>query len=87
MSRGGDTHGAERLRATPALCVTDVFAPVPRREQRAKGDCHLRGPMPDRRREPVRARASRLPDGDEQDLQQFVNKSPAGLAAGAVAHR
>ncbi len=64
------------LRAELAGFVADVFASVPRRDQRAKGDCYLRGLMLDGRRKSVAAMAGRLPDGDEQNLQQFVNQSP-----------
>jgi SRSO17 transposase len=64
-----------RVRATLALYVADVFASVPRKDQRAKGDCYLRGLMLDGRRKSVQAMASRLPDGNEQNLQQFVNQS------------
>jgi len=58
-----------------ALFVADVFASVPRKDQRAKGDCYLRGLMMDGRRKSVQAMASRLTDGNEQNLQQFVNQS------------
>jgi SRSO17 transposase len=52
-----------------------VFASVPRKDQRAKIDCYLRGLMTGGRRKSVRAMVSRLPDGNEQNLQQFVNQS------------
>lgn len=58
-----------------ALFVADVFASVPRKDQRAKGDCYLRGLMLDGRRKSIQAMAARLPDGNEQNLQQFVNQS------------
>ncbi|MFI1369738.1 IS701 family transposase [Streptomyces griseochromogenes] len=58
-----------------ALFVGDVFASVPRKDQRVKGDCYLRGLMLDGRRKSIQSMASRLPDGDEQNLQQFVNQS------------
>lgn len=64
-----------RVRATLALYVADVFASVSRKDQRAKGDCYLRGLMLDGRRKSIQAMASRLPDGNEQNLQQFVNQS------------
>ena len=64
-----------RARAKLALFVADVFASVPRKDQRAKGDCYLRGLMTDGRRKSVQAMAARLPDGNEQNLQQFVNQS------------
>jgi SRSO17 transposase len=70
-----DAHEVERVRATLALFVADVFASVPRKDQRAKGDCYLRGLMLDGRRKSIQPMAERLPDGNEQNLQQFVNQS------------
>ncbi|ATW51681.1 hypothetical protein CGZ69_31620 [Streptomyces peucetius subsp. caesius ATCC 27952] len=62
----------EQLRGGLGEFVAEVFASVPRRDQRAKGDCYLRGLMLDGRRKSIQ----RLPDGDMQALQQFVNQSP-----------
>ncbi|MEB3963472.1 IS701 family transposase [Streptomyces kunmingensis] len=70
-----DAHEVNRVRAKLAFFVADVFASVPRKDQRAKGDCYLRGLMLDGRRKSIQAMASRLPDGNEQNLQQFVNQS------------
>ncbi|MET8783970.1 IS701 family transposase [Streptomyces sp. NPDC049097] len=70
-----DAHQVNRVRAKLALFVAEVFASVPRKDQRAKGDCYLRGLMLDGRRKSIQAMASRLPDGNEQNLQQFVNQS------------
>ncbi|MGW0711776.1 IS701 family transposase [Streptomyces sp. NPDC002643] len=70
-----DAHEVNRARATLALFVADVFASVPRKDQRAKGDCYLRGLMLDGRRKSIQPMAERLPDGNEQNLQQFVNQS------------
>ncbi|MGX1471611.1 UNVERIFIED_CONTAM: SRSO17 transposase [Streptomyces canus] len=70
-----DAHEVNRVRAELAFFVADVFASVPRKDQRAKGDCYLRGLMLDGRRKSIQAMASRLPDGNEQNLQQFVNQS------------
>ncbi|MDQ0604039.1 SRSO17 transposase [Streptomyces canus] len=64
-----------RARAKLALFVADVFASVSRKDQRAKGDCYLRGLMLDGRRKSIQPMAERLPDGNEQNLQQFVNQS------------
>lgn len=50
------------------MFVADVLASVPRKDQRAKGDCCLRGPMLDGRRKSIQAMAVRLPDGDEQKI-------------------
>jgi SRSO17 transposase len=76
MFFGMDVHEVESMREELASFVGDVFASVPRRDQRAKGDCYLRGLMLDGRRKSVQAMAGRLSDGNEQNLQQFVNQSP-----------
>jgi SRSO17 transposase len=47
-----------------------------RREQRRWGGVYLRGLMLEGRRKSIEPMAARLPDGDEQCLQQFVNQSP-----------
>jgi SRSO17 transposase len=70
-----DIRQVEGLRAELSAFVADVFASVPRRDQRAKGDCYLRGLMLDGRRKSIQPMAERLPDGNEQNLQQFVNQS------------
>lgn len=70
-----DAHEVNRARAKLAIFVADVFASVPRKDQRAKSDCYLRGLMLDGRRKSIQPMAERLPDGNEQNLQQFVNQS------------
>jgi SRSO17 transposase len=70
-----DMRQIEGLRAELSGFVADVFASVPRRDQRAKGNCYLRGLMLDGRRKSIQPMAGRLPDGNEQNLQQFVNQS------------
>jgi SRSO17 transposase len=65
----------EDLRAGLAEFMGDVFASVPRRDQRAKSECYVRGLMLEGRRKSISAMAGRLLDGDEQNLQQFVNQS------------
>ncbi|NED19096.1 transposase, partial [Streptomyces sp. SID9913] len=66
----------ERLRGELAEFVADVFVSVPRRDQRRWGACYLRGLMLDGRRKSIQPMAERLPDGNMQALQQFVNQSP-----------
>ncbi|MER6386002.1 IS701 family transposase [Streptomyces sp. NPDC001250] len=66
----------ERLRGELSEFVGDVFASVPRRDQRRWGECYLRGLMLDGRRKSIQPMAERLPDGNMQALQQFVNQSP-----------
>ncbi|MCW8217071.1 IS701 family transposase [Streptomyces griseolus] len=66
----------ERLRGELAEFVGDVFGSLPRRDQRRWGACYLRGLMLDGRRKSIQPMAERLPDGNMQALQQFVNQSP-----------
>jgi SRSO17 transposase len=47
-----------------------------RSEQRKWSGVYLRGLMLDGKRKSIEPMAARLPDGDEQCLQQFVNQSP-----------
>jgi SRSO17 transposase len=56
--------------------ATEMLASLPRSEQRRWGETYLRGLMLDGRRKSIEPMAARLPDGDEQCLQQFVNQSP-----------
>ncbi|MFI7058927.1 IS701 family transposase, partial [Streptosporangium canum] len=70
-----DLREIERLRGELDAFVAEVFASVPRRDQRAMGDCYLRGLMLDGRRKSIQPMAERLPDGDMQALQQFVSQS------------
>ncbi len=60
----------QRLEAFAA----DVFAPVPRSDQRAKGVTYLRGLLLDGRRKSMQPMAARL-GVDHQGLQQFVTTS------------
>ncbi|MFJ6686940.1 transposase [Streptomyces werraensis] len=73
---GVDTHEVSRLRAALGLFVADVFASVLRTGQRAKGECYLRRLMLDGHCKSIPSMAARLPDGNMQALQQFVNQSP-----------
>ncbi|MFF3342748.1 IS701 family transposase [Streptomyces flavidovirens] len=66
----------ERLRGELAEFVADAFGSLPRRDQRRWGACYLRGLMLDGRRKSIQPMAERLPDGNMQALQQFVNQSP-----------
>jgi SRSO17 transposase len=53
-----------------------MFQPLARADQRCWGECYLRGLMLDGKRKSIQPMASRLPDGNEQALQQFVSQSP-----------
>lgn len=81
MPGGGHLWGVklgdvERLRGELAEFVGDVFGSLPRRDQRRWGACYLRGLMLDGRRKSIQPMAERLPEGNMQALQQFVNQSP-----------
>lgn len=56
--------------------ATEMFASLPRSDQRRWGEVYLRGLMLDGRRKSIEPMAARLSDGDEQCLQQFLNQSP-----------
>lgn len=56
--------------------ASEMFASLPRCDQRHWGEVYLRGLMLDGRRKSIEPMAARLLDGDEQCLQQFVNQSP-----------
>ncbi|MGX1887892.1 IS701 family transposase [Streptomyces sp. NPDC055287] len=66
----------ERLRGELAEFVADVFGSLVRRDQRRWGECYVRGLMLDGRRKSIQPMSERLPDGNMQALQQFVNQSP-----------
>ena len=69
---------AELAQARGQLLVfaAEMFASLPRSDQRRWGETYLRGLMLDGRRKSIEPMAARLADGDEQCLQQFVNQSP-----------
>lgn len=65
-----------RVRGRLVEFAEEMFAPMQRKDQRRWGEVYLRGLMLDGRRKSIEPMAQRLPDGDEQCLQQFVNQSP-----------
>jgi SRSO17 transposase len=54
----------------------EILAPLGRSERRHWGSVYVRGLLLDGERKSVGAMAERLPDGNEQNLQQFVSQSP-----------
>ena len=56
--------------------LTEMLAPVGRKDRRYWGEVYLRGLLLDGERKSAGAMAARLPDGNEQSLQQFLNQSP-----------
>lgn len=65
-----------RVREGLLSFTAEMFASLPRSDQRRWGEVYLRGLMLDGRRKSIEPMAARLADGDEQCLQQFVNQSP-----------
>ena len=63
------------VRAELEAFVEDVFASLPRADQRSKGNLYLRGLMLDGRRKSMQPMGERL-GVDYQQLQQFVSASP-----------
>jgi SRSO17 transposase len=73
-----------RIRTRLLAFAQDVFASIPRKDQRRWGQTYLRGLLLDGKRKSIEPMAKRLARGDpaadayglEQALQQFVNQSP-----------
>jgi SRSO17 transposase len=73
-----------RIRTRLAAFAEDIFASIPRKDQRRWGQSYLRGLLLDGKRKSIEPMAARLARGDpeadasalEQALQQFVNQSP-----------
>lgn len=66
-----------RVRERLEAFAGEIFDEAAQRsEQRKWARVYLRGLMADGRRKSIEPMAARLPDGDEQGLQQFVNQSP-----------
>jgi SRSO17 transposase len=65
-----------RVRRRLVAFATEVFQPLARADQRRWGEVYLRGLMLDGKRKSIQPMAERLPDGNEQALQQFVSQSP-----------
>jgi len=73
-----------RVRTRLTAFTEDLFASIPRKDQRRWGHSYLRGLLLDGKRKSIQPMAARLARGDpdtdayalEQALQQFVNQSP-----------
>ena len=66
----------ERCRKRLEQFLIDLLEPVGRSERRHWGAVYVRGLLLDGERKSVEPMAKRLPDGNEQALQQFVGQSP-----------
>ena len=67
-----------RVRRCLVAFATEVFEPLARADQRRWGEVYLRGLMLDGKRKSIQPVAERLPDGNEQALQQFISQSLSG---------
>jgi len=65
-----------RIRGRLEAFADDVFASLPRADQRARGQCYLRGLMLDGRRKSIEPMAQRLGEVHYQALHHFVATSP-----------
>ena len=66
----------ESQRAALIEFAAEMYRPLVRCDQRAKGEQYVRGLLLEGRRKSIQPMAARLPDGDEQGLQQFITDSP-----------
>jgi len=71
-------RAADLAEAREALVAfaEEMYAPLRRCDQRAKGEQYVRGLLLEGRRKSIQPMAARLPDGDEEGLQQFIADSP-----------
>src|SRR5947208_5512287 len=80
MLRTGETGvRAADLAAQRAALIEfaeEMYGSLARCDQRAKGEQYVRGLLLEGRRKSIQPMAARLPDGDEQGLQQFITDSP-----------
>jgi SRSO17 transposase len=63
-------------RAALVEFAEQMYAPLVRCDQRAKAEQYVRGLLLEGRRKSIQPMAARLPDGDEEGLQQFIADSP-----------
>jgi SRSO17 transposase len=66
----------EAQRAALIEFAAEMYRPLVRCDQRAKGEQYVRGLLLEGRRKSIQPMAARLPDGDEEGLQQFITDSP-----------
>jgi len=66
----------EAQRAALIEFAAEMYRPLVRCDQRAKGEQYMRGLLLEGRRKSIQPMATRLPDGDEEGLQHFITDSP-----------
>jgi DDE superfamily endonuclease len=65
-----------RIRGRLEAFADDIFASLPRADQRARGQCYLHGLMLEGRRKSIEPMAARLGEVHYQALHHFVAASP-----------
>ena len=76
MLSGMKAREIERIRLKLEAFLADVALSMGRKERRQHVEEYIRGLLMDGERKSIEPMANRLPDGDIQALQQFVNQSP-----------
>jgi SRSO17 transposase len=66
----------ERCRQRLTVYLEEMLTPVGRSERRYWGSVYVRGLLLDGERKSVGAMATRMPEANEQNLQQFLSQSP-----------
>ncbi|HEU4728469.1 MAG TPA: IS701 family transposase [Kofleriaceae bacterium] len=66
----------EAQRAALIEFAAEMYRPLVRCDQRAKGEQYVRGLLLEGRRKSIQPMAARLADGDEEGLQHFICDSP-----------
>jgi SRSO17 transposase len=66
----------EAQRAALIEFAAEMYRPLVRCDQRAKGEQYVRGLLLEGRRKSIQPMAARLADGDEEGLQHFITDSP-----------
>jgi SRSO17 transposase len=74
--RGVKAADLAAQRAALIEFAEEMYGSLSRCDQRAKGEQYVRGLLLEGRRKSIQPMAARLPDGDEQALQQFITDSP-----------
>src|SRR5947209_6584498 len=74
--KGVTSKQIEKSRERLESFLAEMLSPVGRSERRHWGSVYVRGLLLNGERKSVGAMAERLPEGNEQSLQQFVSQSP-----------
>lgn len=80
-----DGHQVEDVHAELSAFAANVFSSVLRRDQRAKGDCYLRGLMLDGRRKTIQAMARQARGRQRTEPAAVREPVDLGPAAGETA--